>query len=204
MPTGTDFVMEKVSTRIYFITIMMSCLMIFNYYSSCVISARLNDQIIKMNDSLNELSKSGLKVATESMNYFDTLIKVRGHEIVFITKLQTVELYFVSNGQQGPEWEVKQFYEKIWRHVPPVDQFLDPIKGMLLAKKGGFAYHTHPEIGYFLASRYFDNNEICEMTEVHLQSPTLGGFTTDLNCTMIEFFRVGSVHSQNLAQKFKK
>lgn len=71
--------------------------MIFNYYSSCVISARLNEQIIKMNDSLNELAKSGLKVASESMNYFEFLIKVRRHpNVIFLNYV--LFHYFTETG----------------------------------------------------------------------------------------------------------
>lgn len=70
---------------------------------------------------------------------------------------------------------------------------MEPTEAMSMVKKGDFAYHTHPEVGYFLVSRYYNNREICELTEVHLLRPTFVGFAVDINCTFTELFRIALV-----------
>lgn len=73
---GTNVQMDYISTRIAFFSIMTFSLLIFNYYSAGVVSARFNEPILKINDSLSELSKLPLKVASEYMTYFDYHVKV--------------------------------------------------------------------------------------------------------------------------------
>lgn len=68
--------MNQLSTRIAFFCVMMCSLLLYNYYSTCVVSVRLNQPIFKMNDSLNELAKSKIKLSSEWMNYFDYFLKV--------------------------------------------------------------------------------------------------------------------------------
>lgn len=68
--------MEKISTRLTFYSIILFSLIIYLYYSSCVVSARLDEPIFKINDSLNELGKMELKYSSEWMAYADAYLKV--------------------------------------------------------------------------------------------------------------------------------
>jgi hypothetical protein len=68
--------MNHISTRIAFLCIMIFSYIFCNYYSASVVSVRLNEPIFKINDSLNELAKTDLKVASESMVYLEFFIKV--------------------------------------------------------------------------------------------------------------------------------
>lgn len=68
---------------------------------------------------------------------------------------------------------------------------MEPTKGIELVKKGGFAYHTLPDVGYPIVSRKFNNREICELTEVHILRPQLCAFAINHNSTFTEFARVG-------------
>lgn len=69
--------MTQLSTRLAFLCVMMSSLLIYDYYSASVVSVRLNEPVYKMNDSLIELSKSNFKFASEWVVYFDFIMKVR-------------------------------------------------------------------------------------------------------------------------------
>lgn len=67
---------NNVSTRIAFLCILIFSLLTYNYYSAIIVSIRLNGQIFKINDSLNELAKSEIKVSSDWMQYFDFIMKV--------------------------------------------------------------------------------------------------------------------------------
>lgn len=69
--------MNYISTRIVFLFVMMFGLLMYNYYSACVVSARLDEPIYKINDSLNEFGKLHMKMASESMVYLEFFLKVK-------------------------------------------------------------------------------------------------------------------------------
>lgn len=64
-------------------------------------------------------------------------------------------------------------------------------KGFELMKKGDYAYHAHPFIAYDYIEKHLSNREICEMTEVHLLSPTHTYFATNYNGSFVELSRRG-------------
>lgn len=68
---------------------------------------------------------------------------------------------------------------------------MDPEIGVPLVRKGGFAYHAHPEAVYPLIDKLYDNHEICELTEVNLARPAYTMFAVTNNCTFTEIMRVG-------------
>lgn len=187
--------MDHLSTRIAFLCIMTSSLLIYNYYSTSIVSSRLNEQIFKINDSLNELSKSKLKVASEWMEYFEFFIKVSSKirkSLSCFEKKKTEnmsEFYF-----QRADWETEIFFENKWKLVPEKEKFMVPEKALPLVAKGGFAYHTHPDVGYPYIGRFYENREICELTEVHLARPTLSAFAVNYNSTFVEILRIGYVN----------
>lgn len=76
MGVGTNIKMSQTSTQVAFFSIMMCSLLLYNFYSACVVSVRLNEPIYKMNDSLNELAKTNIKVTSEWMDYFVYYLKV--------------------------------------------------------------------------------------------------------------------------------
>jgi hypothetical protein len=92
---------------------------------------------------------------------------------------------------QKDDWDTKSFYAKRWAHLTDAQRFMVPEKAMQLVQKGGFAYHTHPEVAYPIVNRYWDNREICEMTEVHLGHPILTTFALKPNSSFIDMMRIG-------------
>ncbi|XP_051157046.1 ionotropic receptor 75a-like isoform X2 [Leptopilina boulardi] len=73
---GSEFCPESPASRIGFLTIGIFSLLTFNFYSAYLVSARLNEPMIKMNDSLYSLSKSNLKVASEPLIYLNFYLKI--------------------------------------------------------------------------------------------------------------------------------
>lgn len=164
---GTNFTMENFSTRIVFIHVLLFSLLLYNYYSASIVSTRLNEPIFKINDSLIELSKTDLKLASEPMIYFNFLIN------------------------SLPPTEIEQFYENRWLQIPDEKKFMYPEEAVPLIKKGGFAYHTHPDISYPLISKTFSFREICELMEVHVKRPAFATIAVTYNSTFVEITKVG-------------
>lgn len=83
------------------------------------------------------------------------------------------------------------FKKNYWMRIPEAQRFMEPEVGMQLVQKGQFAYHVHPDTGYVLIEKMYDNREICELTEVHLANrlKTLFGVTN--NSTIEELMRIG-------------
>ena len=92
---------------------------------------------------------------------------------------------------QKPDWETKTFYENHWLKLPESQRYMEPEIAMLLVKKGGFAYHAHPDVSYPFIEKLFDNREICELNEVHLARPFRTAFALTFNSTIVELVRVG-------------
>lgn len=178
--------MDRLSTRAAFFSIMASGLLIYSYYSASIVSTRLNDQIFKINDSLVELGKLNLQMSSEKLQYFEILLKV---SIFFQSNESIISLIIFIF--QSPEYETKKFYAEWWSKIPANNYFVDPEVAIKLVQQGGYAYHTHPDVGYPIISRYFSNQEVCELTEVHLARPTFNGFAVKHNSTFVEMFRIG-------------
>ncbi|KAL7290097.1 hypothetical protein TKK_0015819 [Trichogramma kaykai] len=163
---GTNISMDRDVTRIVFIHILLFSFLTYTYYSASIVSARLNEPIVKINDSLNELSKTYLQMATEPMIYFEFLLK------------------------RLPPWEKEFFYKQRWLLVPEDKKFMFPEDAIPFVQKGGFAYHTHPDISYPIIDRTFSFREICELMEVHIAQPVFATLAATSNCTFLEVAKV--------------
>ncbi|XP_058795001.1 ionotropic receptor 75a-like isoform X2 [Phymastichus coffea] len=162
----TQLDLNNLSTRVAFLSTMLFSSLMYNYYSASVVCARLSDTIVKMPDSLLSLAQSKLTVASEPMIYFDFLMKDHGRDADYFNRTK-------------------------WQKVPEADKFMLPEKGMQLAKTGGFAYHTHPDVGYPYVNRLYDNRQTCELTEVHLGRLTYRSIAVAYNSSFAEIARVG-------------
>ncbi|KAL6258656.1 hypothetical protein P5V15_010609 [Pogonomyrmex californicus] len=140
---GSVYVPVRYAGRIAFIHIMLFSVLIFNYYSASIVSDRLKNVGVKMNDSLISLADSNLKVAAESTPYIRSFL-------------------------QSPEIEVRYFIAKRWDRVPESKRYLPLTEGLNRVAKGGLAYHTSIESAYPYIDRHFHSRMICELTEVHL------------------------------------
>ncbi|KYN18291.1 hypothetical protein ALC57_09398 [Trachymyrmex cornetzi] len=77
---GSVFVPVHYAGRIAFIHIMLFSVLILNYYSASIVSDRLKNMSVKMNDSLISLADSQLKVAAEPTPYIRSFLQ-RSHFI---------------------------------------------------------------------------------------------------------------------------
>lgn len=86
--------------------------------------------------------------------------------------------------------DVDLFNRKIWLKTQENERFMKPDQGMELVRKGGFAYHLHPEVGYPYVRKKFDHREICELTEIHLARPTFRSMAVTYNSSFHEITRI--------------
>lgn len=75
--TGTELPISKVPSRIVLLQTMIFSLLLYNYYSASIVSARLSEPLEKINDSMNELAKlSNFKYGAEKSLFFQSYITV--------------------------------------------------------------------------------------------------------------------------------
>lgn len=74
---GSAFVPIRFAGRIAFLHILLFSVLTLNYYSASVVSNRLKNKGEKMNDSLIELTKSGMTLAVEPTPYIRSFLQVR-------------------------------------------------------------------------------------------------------------------------------
>ncbi|CAB0040193.1 unnamed protein product [Trichogramma brassicae] len=94
-----------------------------------------------------------------------------------------------------PPWEKEFFYKQRWLRVPEDKKFMFPEDAIPFVRKGGFAYHTHPDISYPIIDRTFSFREICELMEVHIAHPVFATLSATSNCTFLEVVKVRSKHT---------
>uniref|UniRef100_A0ABD2W8I6 Ionotropic glutamate receptor C-terminal domain-containing protein n=1 Tax=Trichogramma kaykai TaxID=54128 RepID=A0ABD2W8I6_9HYME len=163
---SSDVAMNSLSTRICYIFLLLFSLLFYNFYSASIVSSRFGEPIYKINNSLNEMSKLNLKLSSEWTVYLPYFFKYK-------------------------DWEVQEFYKNIWQHIPEKHRFMSPEQGMDLVQKGGFAYHTQPEVAYPLINRLYNHRETCELTEVDLSRFNVAAFAVTLNSSIVETMRIG-------------
>lgn len=73
---GFPYFNDLSASRVALIQITVFGLLVYQYYSAAIVSARLNEPLHKMNDSLIALAHSGMKVAAEKNVYYNFLLRV--------------------------------------------------------------------------------------------------------------------------------
>lgn len=74
--SGFPDLSEKSASRVALIQITVFGLLVYNYYSAAIVSARLNEPLMKMNDSLVSLANSKMGLAAEHNVFFNFLLRV--------------------------------------------------------------------------------------------------------------------------------
>lgn len=140
---GSEYFPGFLSTRFALLNLAFCGLMVFNYYSASLVSARLSEPLQTINDSLNELSKLDFKFASERSPYFTYLLYNHG-------------------------WEGDQFIKRRWEHIPESEKFIPPVEGIQKILSGEYAYHSDPVRMYNFITKYKTNCKKCIfMTKGH-------------------------------------
>ncbi|XP_015586938.1 glutamate receptor 3 isoform X2 [Cephus cinctus] len=164
---GSSVIPNFLTGRLVFLQLLFFSLLIFNYYSACIVSVRLNQPLDKINDSLNELAESNMDIAAERIVYYDYLLET------------------------STDWEVQMLKEKRWSKMSDAKKYLPLEEGLKRITRGGFAYHCDPNRGYPLMEKLFTSEMICRLSEVHLYHPQGLGAWVGHHSPFREIARVG-------------
>ncbi|KAL6258658.1 hypothetical protein P5V15_010611 [Pogonomyrmex californicus] len=161
---GFPFLTDQSASRIALIQITVFGLLVYNYYSAAIVSARLNEPLQKMNDSLYSLAHSKMKMAAEKNVFFNFLLR-----------------------NQRPD---VQYFKHYWNSIPESKRFISIEDGVKEIMKGGFAYHADPDDIYPFIELAFDKQMICQLTEVHLLQPSELGLWSNLKSHFHEISKI--------------
>ncbi|KAL7290092.1 hypothetical protein TKK_0015815 [Trichogramma kaykai] len=95
--------------------------------------------------------------------------------------------YFLEHG----DVEVKKFVSNKWSQIPEKQRYVEPDQALLMVQKGGYAYHTHPEVAYAYIDKLYTHRENCELMEVDLARPHYTSFAVTFNSSIEELARIG-------------
>nr|XP_012138610.1 PREDICTED: LOW QUALITY PROTEIN: uncharacterized protein LOC100877692 [Megachile rotundata] len=158
---------SKYAGRVAFLHTLIFGLLLYNYYSAAVVSARLNAPLNKMNDSLYSLMHSKMKLTAYKDIYFNYLFR-------------------------APVTEV-QLFKKYWDKIPENEKFESIEKGVREIMKPGHAYHIDPVLAYPLIEVMFTKQMICQLTEVHLFRPSTIGLWSSQHGQFLEITKIGLI-----------
>ncbi|XP_047995152.1 ionotropic receptor 75a-like [Leguminivora glycinivorella] len=168
-----------------------SCVLIYNYYTSSVVSWLLNGPPPSIN-SLQELLESPLCLIYEDIGYTRSWLQ------------NPTYYYNKKNAEVEDKLKFKVFRKK------KGEPLLVPLeKGIEMVKAGGYAYHTEVYNANMLISRNFNQEELCELgslqsmekTDLYMAIPKDSPYKEFFNWNILRLFETGVVsHIQRQAQ----
>lgn len=131
---------RKLSVRTGLFVFMIFSLIIYQFYSSFIVSSLLTNSPKTIN-SLRQLIDSQLEVGIEDVTY-------------------NYDFFQTTNDPIAQE-----LYKK---KIEKNHNFFDIDHGLKLMRKGGFAFHVDTSYGYKLIQEIFTEQEVCELHEILL------------------------------------
>lgn len=132
--------MRKNSTRVIFYVTILFSMIIYQFYSSYIVSSLLTSSP-KTISTLRKLIDSKLKVGVENITY-------------------NIDFFQTTNDKVA----IELFKKKIEKR----ENFFTVEKGLRLMQEGGFAFHVDTSYAYQLIKEMLNEDEICELHEMLL------------------------------------
>ncbi|XP_013143021.1 PREDICTED: uncharacterized protein LOC106106908 [Papilio polytes] len=134
----------------------ISCVLIYNYYTSSVVSWLLSGPPPSIN-SLKELLESPLQLIYEDIGYTRSWLQMPD--------------YYYNKRNSKIEDELRQ--RKVFNKKKGEPLLVPLEKGIEMVKAGGYAYHTEVDSANTLISRTFTQSELCELGSLQSMEKTL-------------------------------
>lgn len=131
---------KKISVRVYFYVLILFSLIIYQFYSSFIVSSLLTESPKTIN-TIRQLIDSKLGVGIEDITYNFDFFQTTNDPIVKELFKKKIEMYH---------------------------NYFDVNHGLQLMKEGGFAFHVDTSYAYRLIRESFSEEEICELHEMLL------------------------------------
>ncbi|XP_013134778.1 PREDICTED: uncharacterized protein LOC106100459 [Papilio polytes] len=141
--------------RLILLVVGLTSMLLYNYYTSSVVSWLLNAAAPTLND-LDTLMNSDLELIFEDIGYTRGWLDNPG--------------FFYYSGHKNPKEDELRNRKVInaKRTVP----LLQPVTaGIELVRTGGYAYHTEPYTAYQAISKTFDDTELCKLGSLQMMQP---------------------------------
>ncbi|ALC43863.1 Ir75a, partial [Drosophila busckii] len=140
---GSHLVPNSTGGRLGFVAVMLISFLMYNYYTSIVVSSLLNSPVRSNIKSIQQLADSSLDVGLEDIPFNRVYLKVSCREDVYNLRRRKVE-------QHDPM--------RIWFSAE---------EGMLKVRdKQGYVFISEGTIAYTFVDKYFMPHEICELNEI--------------------------------------
>nr|XP_015833602.1 PREDICTED: uncharacterized protein LOC103312379 [Tribolium castaneum] len=152
--------------RISFLVLQILSILLYNYYTSSIISSLLSKPPEAFH-SLDELGHSKLEIGIEDLPYTITWFEIMNDSDV---------QYIYKNKVFPPNAKKLNIYE--------------PDEGIAKVKQGGFAYHTQLDTGYPIIARTFDQEQICDITEIPMIPQVGAGIMLQKKSQYKELFHI--------------
>ncbi|XP_067644314.1 ionotropic receptor 75a-like [Eurosta solidaginis] len=140
---GSEMVPGSIGGRIVFLTLYLLTFLMYNYYTSIVVSSLLGSPVKSDIKTMGQLADSSLEVGLEPLPFTLTYL----------------------NNSLLPE--VRRFKRKIDSSPHPQEIWMPLKKGILRVRdQPGFVFGFEASTGYFFVKRYYKPYEICDLNEL--------------------------------------
>ncbi|XP_063920789.1 ionotropic receptor 75a-like [Zophobas morio] len=152
--------------RIVFLVLQIFSILLYNYYTSSIISSLLSKPPEAFH-TLDELGHSSLEIGIEDLPYTLTWFEIMNDsDVQYIFKHKV----FPPGAQNLNIYEAEEGIAKVGR--------------------GGFAYHTQLDTGYPIIARTFDQDAICDVTEIPMIPQVEAGMMVQKKSQYKELFQI--------------
>jgi hypothetical protein len=152
--------------RLIYVNLLIVSILLFDYYTSIMVSLLLNSTP-SIYHTVDELAHSNLDVGIDDQSFAKEWLESANFSDV---------RYLYSRKL------IQNVNKKLNTYLPP--------QGMDHVGRGGFAYHTDTSTGYSIIGRNFDQNQICDLSQVQMIPSSLAGLTVPKDSHFFQMFQI--------------
>ncbi|KAJ3635374.1 hypothetical protein MTP99_008287 [Tenebrio molitor] len=152
--------------RLIYVNLLIVSILLFDYYTSIMVSLLLNSTP-SIYHTVDELAHSNLDVGIDDQSFAKEWLESANFSDV---------RYLYSRKL------IQNVNKKLNTYLPP--------QGMDHVGRGGFAYHTDTSTGYSIIGRNFDQNQICDLSQVQMIPSSVAGLTVPKNSHFFQMFQI--------------
>ncbi|TDG45606.1 hypothetical protein AWZ03_007976 [Drosophila navojoa] len=166
--------------RMVFYAVMLLCFLLYNYYTSVVVSTLLGDPPKSNIRTIQQLADSNLEVSVQPLIYTKVYIETSSYPDVRSLHLNKI---------------LKAKRDNIW---------LPPDEGVKMVRNfPGFVYITEASSSYAYVRMHFLPHEICELNEILLRDETSAHTAVAINSSYAELFKLNHLRLLETGVHFK-
>ncbi|XP_055903391.1 ionotropic receptor 75a-like [Eupeodes corollae] len=154
--------------RIAFFSLSVVTFIMYNYYTSIVVSSLVGAPIKSNIKTLGQLADSNLEIG------FDPII----HTKVFLNISTNPGVKKLVQKKVAGRWAPNS---GLWQHAKD---------GIFKVRDGGYAYHSEASTSYYMVEKYYEQHELCDLNEVKLRTESTLNIMMAKNSSYKELVRL--------------